>query len=780
MDLIGQPLLRQEDARLLRGEGRYSDDHRTDASAHLVVLRSPHAHARITAIDVAAAKAMAGVLMVATGQDYADAGLGGPHTNLPPLGAASRLRDGVINPPNLILARDRVRMVGEPVAIVVAETPAQARDAAEAIAVTYHPLPGVTDLAAALAPNAPQIWDEAPGNRCCEIEIGNAAACDAAFAAATHIISCALVNQRIYGCPMEPRAALAMHDPVADLSTIIAGHQLPNPTRDSLANGVFRIPPDRLRLISPDLGGGFGVRGQVFPELVFLLWAARSLNRRVHWLGERGECFASDPHARDSLWQGDLALDATGHILGLRVRSIANLGAYPGHAGPLVPVSAGPRVLTGNYRIPALDGLITVAFTNSATVAPYRGAGQPEAIYLIERLMDEAARQTGIDRITLRRRNLLRAEEMPFDTVAGATYDSGDYADAMTRALAAADWQGFPARRTAAAARGRLAGIGLANYVQVSGGAPTEWGALSILPDGIAEFRVGTHSHGQSHATTYAQIIAAQLGIAIDQVRIIEGDTALVRGGAGTHGSRSLFKAGEIMMQSCATIIARARRLAALRWNVAEDSISFRQGMLGSLARNDTMSLFEAAAWAAGADLPEDLATGLAVEQELTIFAANFPSGTHICELEIDPDTGAIAITRFTAIDDAGRLINPMVARGQMHGGIAQGIGQALCEQISYESETGQLLSASLLDYCLPRADDLPNIDVGFQQVASPTNQLGVKGIGESGPTGAPPALISAVLDALAPLGITHIDMPATPERVWRAICEARRTHREP
>jgi carbon-monoxide dehydrogenase large subunit len=753
MKLIGQPIVRLEDARFLRGFGSYTDDQARPDAAYLHVLRSPHAHAIIISVDVCAAQASLGVLMVATGADYVAADLGCPHTNTPALGPLSRLRGPIIAPPNLVLARDRTRYVGEPVAFVVAGTPAQARDAAERIVVAYEPLPSVTDLDAATADHAPLIWEQAPRNICADMDVGDADACSEAFANAAHIVTAEVINNRIYGCPMEPRNAVADHDPATGKLTLTTGHQLPNPTRDSLAR-VLQMPPEDLRVISPDMGGGFGVRSQTFPENIFLLWAAGTLQRSVRWRGDRTESFLSDAHARESLWHGELALDAAGKILGLRIRTVANLGAYPGHAGALVPLSAGPRVLTGAYDIPALDAHVTVVATNTMTVAPYRGAGQPEAIYLLERLMDEAARQTGIDRVIIRRRNLKTAKSFAAPTAAGATYDSGDYADAMTRALRRADWDGFPARRAAALARHRLAGIGIANYVQAAAGAPAEWGSLTVAPAGKIAFRVGTHSHGQGHATTYAQIVADQLGLPIDQIALIEGDTSEVLAGNGTHGSRSLFKAADIALECAAGLIRETRHLAADRFGVDPEHVTYADGELRTKASNDVLTL---------ADFP-----GLSVDHHYNSLATNYPSGTHICEIEIDPETGALAILRYTAVDDAGRLINPLISRGQMHGGIVQGLGQAAFEHIIYQD--GQLLTASFQDYAIPRADDVPDIDVTFQEVASPTNKLGIKGIGESGPTGSPPALISAILDALAPLDIHHIDMPATPENIWRSL----------
>ncbi len=772
--LIGQALHRREDARLLTGRGAYAADHVRPGQAHLAVLRSPHAHARIRSIDIAAARAAPGVLLAATGTDYAAVGLGFPPLAPTPLGTAHRVVRAQVNPPNRLLPTDRVRYCGEPVAFVVGETQAAARDACELIHVEYEPLDPVIDPVAALQPGSPQIWDEAPGNLCCEIAIGDAAACEAGFARAAHVVSIDLVNNRVTGVPMEPRAALGEFDAATASLTLTTGTQLPNNLRDALADHVFRVPRETVRVVSPDMGGGFGTRSQCFPENVFVLWSARTLRRPVKWQAERSDCFLTDTHGRDSVWHAALALDAEGGILALRVETVANLGAYPGHAGPLVPISAGPRVQTGAYRVPALDLRVRVAFTNTATVSPYRGAGQPEAVYVIERLLDLAAARTGIDRLALRRRNVLARAEFPYRSAAGAVYDSGDYAAGMDLALAAADWQGFAERRAAARRSGRLRGIGFANYVQVSGGAPAEWGRLVVDPAGTVEFRVGTHSHGQGHETSFAQVIADRLGVPLERIRIVEGDTARVAAGAGTHGSRSLFKGGQIMVETSGAIIDRAKRIVGVLHGVDPARVLWEDGTLAVPQTNVVLTLFEAAAAAAqDASLPEALRGPLAAETSFVTHDCNFPSGTHICELEIDPETGTVRIERYVAVDDAGRLVNPLIAEGQMHGGIVQGIGQALLEQIAYDGPSGQLLTGSFQDYCVPSADDVPRIEVTFQEVASPTNALGVKGIGESGPTGAPPAVIGAILDALRDHGVEHIDMPAHPERIWRAIRNA-------
>ena len=776
-DLIGQPIRRSEDDRLLRGRGGFAADHRRPGQAYLAVLRSPHAHARIRSIDASRASAAPGVLLAYTGHDYVAAGLGLAPAGKPPLSPASRYVGELVSPPNKLLPTDRVRFVGEPVAIVVAETMAAARDAAERIEIAYDPLPSVVDIDAAVLPGAPQLWAEAPGNLCCEIEIGDRSACERAFSRAAQVVSIDLVNSRITGAPMEPRAALGEFDADIGIFTLTTGTQLPNNNRDTLAEHVFRVPRDKVRVISPDMGGGFGTRSQCFPELVFVLWCARALRRPVMWQSDRSECFLTDTHGRDSVWRAALALDAEGRIAGLRVHTLSNLGAYPGHAGPLVPISAGPRVQTGVYRVPALHARIGVVFTNTGTVSPYRGAGQPEAVYVLERLLDLAAIRTGIDRVELRRRNILAPGDFPHVNLAGAKYDSGDYGAGMSLALEKADWAGFAQRREVARERGMMRGIGFANYVQVSGGAPAEWGKVIARSDGIVEFRVGTHSHGQGHETSFAQIIATRLQIPLARISIVEGDTDRVPTGFGTHGSRSLFKGGQIMVEACAGVIDKARRIVAYRHAVEPDAVEYADGALRVARSNIVLSLAEVAAYAeAAADLPEALRGPLGCEVTFTTHDCNFPSGTHICEVEIDPETGATRIDRFIAVDDAGRLINPMIAEGQMHGGIVQGIGQALTERIVYDAGSGQLVTGTYQDYCVPRADDLPAIDVTFQEVASPTNTLGVKGIGESGPTGSTPAVISAIVDALRDYGVEHIEMPAHAERVWRAIRDARRS----
>lgn len=774
MDTIGRSIPRIEDPRLITGHGRYTNDHNEPHQAYLYVLRSPHAHARIIRIDTTAAAKSKGVLCVLTGKDYLAEHLGTPPGMLPPIGPRTRVCGSLYNPINILLPHDKVRHVGEPVAIIVGETLADAQDASEQIDIEYEQLEAVSSIEEALTTNsaATLIWDDAPNNLCGRIEIGDTEACDKAFAQANHVVKTTVRNNRVIGFPVEPRAALGYVDHITHQLTLITGTQMPNSVHQHLAKDVFRISEDQVRVISPDMGGGFGTRAAIFPEHVFVLWSARKLGRPVKWQGDRTEAFLSDSHGRDSLWSAELALSEGGNILGLRAETWSNLGAYPGHAGALVPVFASPRVQTGCYRIPALDMKVNVLFTNTCNVAPYRGSGQPEAIYLIERLLDLAAIELNLNRVQLRKQNLIAPAQFPYLTAAGAEYDSGEYDAGLDIAMERADCEGFSERALAAKKTGRRRGLGIANYVQVSGGAPEEWGKLEVDPTGEIRFFVGTHSHGQSHHTTFAQIVSAQLGVPTDAVKVIEGDTACVRYGSGTHGSRSLFKGSEVARHCGERIISKARRLAALRYTTSEDLVEMRDDHYAIKGTNFACDLFELAKFA-----HEQISLGalekdgaLVAEGTLSIFSSNFPSGTHICEVEVDIDTGAFEVVRYTAVDDAGRLINPMICEGQIHGGIAQGIGQALMEEIVYSGGSAQLVTASLMDYAVPRATHLPNLDVTFQEVPSPTNALGIKGIGESGTTGAPPAVISAVVDALREFGVKHIDMPATPEKVWRAI----------
>ncbi|MGE0744403.1 MAG: xanthine dehydrogenase family protein molybdopterin-binding subunit [Rhodospirillales bacterium] len=768
---IGQSVRRKEDERFLRGHGRYVADLSVPGHASLCFVRSPHAHARLLAVDTAAAAARPGVIAVLTASDYAADGLGLPGTDFMQIaGGKFRFRAGttVRLPPNAVMAADRVRHVGEPVAVVVAETEAAAAEAAERVAVDYAPLPAVADAAAALAGGAP-VWDDIPDNLCVDAEYGDEAACAAAFGAGAHVASVTVVNNRIAVTPMEPRAVIAEYDAARDAYLIHTNSQTPHRVRHALAHEILRVPDAQVRLVSPDVGGGFGGRSAVYPEIVVAAWCARRFRRPMRWIGERGECFLTDTQGRDNRSRAEAAFDADGRMLALRVDTIANMGAYPGHLGPAVPVVLGPRVQNGVYDIPLVYARVRAAYTNTMTVSPYRGAGQPESVYLIERLMDAAAAAIGIDPVALRRRNHIAAAAMPFRTATGVVYDSGDYAANLDAALALADWDGFAARATASRARGVLRGRGLANYIQVAAGVPMEWGALHVRGDGTVEVRTGTHNHGQGHETVFAQIIADRLGVPYESVGLVQGDTGTIPRGFGTHGSRSVIMAASLIANNAATILDRARAIAGARLEAAEEDLVYADGRFVVAGTNVSIGLFEIAGLCERAGEPP-----LQAESDFKLPDATYPCGVHVCEVEVDAETGAVRLDRFAAVDEVGRAINPMILFGQSHGGIAQGVGQALMECCRYDPETAQLLTASPLDYCLPRADDLPSIAVAIAEAPSPTNPLGVKGAGESGATGAPPAVINAVIDALRPLGVRHIDMPATPEAVWRAIGAAR------
>jgi carbon-monoxide dehydrogenase large subunit len=774
---IGQSVLRVEDKRLLRGEGRFTGDIDLPEQVWLQVVRSPHANAKILSIDTDAAQGAPGVLAVLTGHDYAKEGFGTSIIEfLNMKGGDFKYRDGtqLFMPENSVLATERVRYVGDNIALVVAETNNQSRDAADLVRIEYEILPAVAQAVAALQPDAPAVWEESPDNLCADVEYGDEAACNEAFSKAAHIARVDVINNRIIINPMEPRGAACFYDQTTGVYTVYTNSQIPHRVKTMLADEVFELPGDKVRVICNDMGGGFGGRGSPYPECLFVAWCAKRLGRPVKWICERSEGFLTDTQGRDNVTQAELALDAEGQFMALRVSTIANMGAYPGRVGPMVPVVLGPRVQTTVYKTPVVYARIRVAFTNTVSIFPYRGAGQPEANYVMERLLDAASRKTGFDSVVLRRMNHVPSDAMPYRTPVGVTYDSGEYDENLNKAITLSDWEGFEERKVETAACGLLRGRGVANYIQVAAGVPFEWGALRVRPDGLVDLFSGTHNHGQGHETVFAQVIVDQLGVPFESVRLIMGDTDRVPRGQGTHGSRSMILAGPLIAINSDKIIERAKRIAAIKFEVAEADIDYENGRLSVAGTDLTLDLFEVASIAENdASLPEDLQGPLKAESDYTTPDATYPSGTHICEVEVDPETGVVAIDRFTAIDEVGRAVNPMILFGQSHGGIAQGIGQALLEDCRYDEITGQLLSGSLLDYCLPRADDLPSIAVGLNEAPSPVNVLGVKGAGESGSTGAPPAVINAIIDALEPCGVTEIDMPATPQQVWRAICAA-------
>ncbi len=764
---IGQPVRRKEDVRLLTGRGTYTDDIDRPGQAHMVVLRSPHAHARILAIDTAEAKAAPGVIAVLTGHDADADGIGRFPVMVDVPG-----KDGtkLFAPPREMLQTAKVRMVGDPVALVVAETRAAAQDAAEMIAVDYEILPSVTDTAAALAPGAPVIWEEQGSNLCVLWDSGREPEAEAAFARAARTVSVELVNNRLVGNPMEPRVAIGEYDPAADRYTLHSPTQGVVRVRDGLAKLILKVPNEKLRVVSPDVGGGFGLRGKIHVESGMVLWAAKRVGRPVKWRSDRTETFLSDPHGRDHVTHAEMAFDADARTLGVKIRTIAAMGAYLQDFGPRIPTVAGGRIIGTVYDIQALNVQVRCAFTNTHPTDAYRGAGRPETAYVLERLYDQGALAFGLGREEIRRRNYIRPEQIPYRNAVGNEIDSGRFAETQEKALALADWAGFPARRAEAARRGRRRGIGLGYFIEASGGQPSEWARVRFEADGAVTLTVGTFSHGQGHETAYAQVLHSKLGIPFDQVRFVQGDTESVPQGGGTGGSRSSQMGGVAIARASDLVIAKGRRLAAHALEAAVDDVEFdvasaRFRVAGTDLACNWDRVIEIAATP-----PEGEAPGLDEQMLYTRNTeCNFPNGCHVAEVEIDPDTGQVEIARYAAVDDVGNVINPMLVHGQSHGGIMSGIGQALLEHAVYDRESGQFLTATFQDYCMPRAADAPGFDLDFNVVPCPNNDLGVKGAGEGGACGAPPAIVSAICDAL---GIAHIDMPVTPEKVWRALAQ--------
>ncbi|PWC56828.1 xanthine dehydrogenase family protein molybdopterin-binding subunit [Azospirillum sp. TSO22-1] len=762
---IGQAVPRTEDARLLTGGGRYTDDVSLPGQTHAVFVRSPHAHAAIRGIDAAEARALPGVLGVFTIDDLDADGVG-------PIRCQSPLknRDGspYRAPQRPALARGRVRHVGDAVAVVVAETLDAARDAAELVMVDYDELPAVTDTAGALEPGQPQIWDEAPGNLCFDWETGDEAAADAAFARADRVVSLDLVNNRVVASPMEGRACLAAVEDGTGRLVLHVSSQGVHSLRSQLKS-IFKVPEAQLRVITGDVGGGFGMKLFMYPEYVVTLFAARRLNRPVKWASERIEAFLSDDHGRDNVTTITLALDKDGHFLGLKVDTVANLGAYLSNYGPFIPTDAGSAMLVGSYRTPALHVHVRGSFTNTQPVDAYRGAGRPEAAYMLERVIDHAARSLGLSPAEIRRRNFIPPDSMPYATPLGQTYDTGDFRQNLEDALGMADVAGLDARKAEAKRRGRLRGLGLSTYIEACSGGGPEQATVEILKDGRAILMIGTQTNGQGHETAYKQILSDRLGLAPEDIEVVQGDTDRVSFGAGTGGSRSVPVGGAALAESAKKVIETATPLAAELLEAASVDVEFKDGAFTIVGTDHSVSLKQVAEKAAGVG-----AVAFSEAARWTPPASTFPNGCHVCEVEVDPDTGEVEVVCYTVVDDFGTVVNPALVKGQIHGGVAQGIGQALHERVVYDPDSGQLLSASFTDYSLPRAYDLPFVEVKLNRVPSTTNALGMKGAGEAGAIGAPPAVINALVDALSEYGIEHIDMPATPEVLWRLIHERR------
>lgn len=775
---IGESVLRKEDYRFLTGAGQYTDDITLTRMAHAVFVRSPHAHALVKSVDTRAAKSAPGVIGVLEGKDVANDKINGL-----PCGWLITSTDGqpMKEPPHPILALDKVRYVGDHVVMVVAETLEQAKNAAELVEVDYEPLSAVVDVRDAKGGAA--LHDVAPDNHCYKWAIGDKAVVDAAFQGAAHVTKLDLINNRLVPNAMEPRAAIGSYSRANDDYILYVSNQNPHVERLLMTAFVMGLPEHKVRVIAPDVGGGFGSKIYLYAEDVCLTWASKKLNRNIKWVCERGEAFLSDAHGRDHSSHAELAIDKDGKFLALRVHTDANLGAYLSTFSTCVPTILYATLLAGQYTTPLVYAEVDAWFTNTAPVDAYRGAGRPEATYLLERIVSRAAFELGLSQDEIRRRNFIT--QFPYQTPVALQYDVGDYVACMDASQKLADVAGFKARQAASKAQGKLRGIGYSSYIEACGLAPSniagalgaraglfECGEVRVHPTGSVTVFTGSHSHGQGHETTFAQVVASRLGIAVDAVDIVHGDTGRVPFGMGTYGSRSISVGGAAIMKALDKIEAKAKKIAAHLLEASDTDIDFANGEF-TVRGTDKKIPFGTVALTAYVphNYPlETLEPGLNETAFYDPTNFTFPSGTYIAEVEIDPETGVVRLDRFTAVDDFGTIINPMIVEGQVHGGLVQGIGQALIENCVYDRETGQLLTGSFMDYAMPRADDFPEFKIGHVCTPCTHNPLGTKGCGEAGAIGSPPAIINAVLDALAPLGVKDIDMPATPHRVWQAI----------
>ena len=773
---IGASLKRKEDARFLTGRGRYTDDINLPGQLYAHLLRSTVAHANLGSVDISAAEAAPGVHAVFTGPDME--GVGGI-----PTGWLIHSKDGspMVEPAHPAMAIGKVRHVGEIVAIVVAETRDQAREAAALIDIDYQELPAVASLEAARADGASLVWDEADGNLCYDWEVGDRAAAEDAIAGAAHTVSIDVVNQRLVPNAIEPRAAIGSFDPTTDVYTLYTTSQNPHLIRLLLGAFVLGLPEHKLRIVAPDVGGGFGSKIPHYAEEAIITWTAGRLGRPVKWTSDRSEAFVSDTQGRDHISTATLGLDEDGKFVGLKVSTQANLGAYLSTFATCVPTYLYGILFAGPYTTPAIYCEVEGVFTNTVPVDALRGAGRPEATYLLERLVDKAAAATGIDRVDIRRRNFIR--EFPYQTPVALQYDQGDYDATLDLALEASDWDGFEARRSEAAGRGKLRGIGISTFIEACGIAPSavvgslgaraglyEVGSVRVHPTGSVSVFTGTHSHGQGHETTFAQIVAETLGVDFEAVDVVHGDTGAIPFGMGTYGSRSLAVGGTAIYNAVQKVIAKGKKIAAHLLEASEEDIEFADGNFTVAGTDRSKSIGEVALTAyVPHNYPEGLEPGLEETAFYDPLNFTFPAGTHVAEVEVDPETGVVELVAVTGADDVGRIINPMIVNGQLHGGLAHGIGQALLEHCEYDDE-GQLVTGSYMNYTMPRAGDLPNFNINHNTTHCTHNPLGVKGVGEVGSIGVPPAVINAVVDALSPLGVTHIEMPATSQRVWQAI----------
>ncbi len=780
--VIGQSVRRKEDARFLTGAGQFTDDVTFAHQTCGYFLRSPHAHAKIRKIDTAQAKAAPGVVAIFTGEDLTG-------VNGLPCGWLITGTDGkpMNEPPHPVLAQGKVRHVGDQVALIVAETLHQAKDAAELIDVDYEVLPAVVNCVDALKPGAPQLHEQAPGNKCYTWALGDKAAVDAAFAKAATVSKLDIINNRLIPNAIEPRAAVASYSRADESYTLYVSNQNPHVERLLMTAFVLGLPESKVRVIAPDVGGGFGSKIYLYAEETALVWASKKVNRPIKWASDRSEAFLTDAHGRDHVTHVELALDKEGKFLALRVQTTANMGAYLSTFASCIPTILYATLLAGQYTTPAIFCEVTASFTNTAPVDAYRGAGRPEATYVVERIVHQAAVDTGIAQDEIRRRNFIRT--FPYATPVALTYDIGNYDATLDDAMKVADVAGFPARKAAAAKRGMLRGLGYASYIEACGLAPSnvagalgaraglfEAGQVRVNPTGSVTVFTGSHSHGQGHETTFAQIVAGRLGIDIGNVEVVHGDTGRIPFGMGTYGSRSLSVGGTAIVKALDKVVAKGKKIAAHLLEAAEGDIEFKDGKF-TVAGTDRSKAFAEVSLAAYVphNYPLDkLEPGLDETAFYDPTNFTYPAGTHICEVEVDPETGVVKVVNFTASDDFGNIVNPMIVAGQVHGGVTQGIGQALLEACVYDPESGQLLTGSYMDYAMPRSDDVPSFNVSTQVTPCTHNPLGAKGCGEAGAIGAPAAMMNAVHDALAAVGVKRIDMPASPHRVWQAIQAAR------
>ncbi|MBX9761087.1 MAG: xanthine dehydrogenase family protein molybdopterin-binding subunit [Beijerinckiaceae bacterium] len=763
---IGQPVRRKEDTRLLTGRGQFTDDLNFEGQAWAAFVRSPHANAKILGVDASAALETPGVIAVLTGEDVAAAGLGKLIND-----ATYKDRDGnaMHKTQREIMPTTHTRFVGEVLAMVVAESHEIAREAAEAVIFDFEAMPAVVGTATAADPRTPLVWPEFGSNVVVHWEYGDKGDVEGKLAAAAHRVSVDLVNNRLAVSPMEPRVAAAVWDAKEESLTVYTPSQGGRRLQVALAENLLKLPGDKVRVISKDTGGGFGIRSKMYPETAMVAHAAMKLNRPVKWRGDRSETFVSDYHGRDQVNHAEMGLDKDGKVIALKVATFVNVGAYLSENGVRLPMEGGGRIIPCAYHVPDFYFSVKPVFTNTVSTDTYRGAGRPEANFIMERLMDAAAEKLGLAREEVRRRNFIREDQMPYKTHLGFTLDSGDFAGTMDMALDAADWKGFEARRKQSAAHGKKRGIGVAVFIEGAGSRPMEGMRMKLDENGDVTLFAGTYSHGQGHETVYSQLVNEFLGVPFDNVKLIQGDTSLSpKTSIGTFGSRSSMVGGMSIKMASAKIVEKGTKIAAHLLQAQPEAVGFKDGVFSTQTSSVTLQEVAKAAHDPS-KLPDGLDAGLDEEVTFNGKSENFPNGAHVCECEIDPDTGVIEIVNYVAVDDCGVVLNPFIVHGQVYGGVAQGIGQALTENIVYDAE-GQLITASYMDYGMPRAAHLPSIEALFNVVPAKTNELGVKGAGEAGATGAPPAVMSAVVDALKEYGVRHIDMPLTPERVWRAI----------